>query len=436
MLIDRVFVFGLNHKFAPLALREKLAFSAERLPVALYSLRSAFEPNGTGNGAAQTPELVLLSTCNRTEVYGCGEDPQGAIQVVLGVLADHAGMATDELEGLSYAHCGGKAAQHLLRVAAGLDSLVAGENEILGQVKCAYQLAHESGSSGPVLSALFRCAVQAGKRVRSETDLGRSALSVASVVVELAQETLGSLQEHTALLVGAGKISSMTARALVEAGLRCVLIANRTFERAQRLADSLGPPYASAVHFDALSQCLAEADIVICSTGAPHIVLRAETVSASQAGRPERPLLVADLAVPRDVDPAVAELPGVALVDIDDLEHQVRKRHPLSLNVRQAAEAIVVEELAGFENWCQARNCVPVIRALRSKAEAICQEQVEQTIRRLGALTPEQQEAIESMGQAIIGKLLHEPIVFLKEPPEEISPEERSQLVENVFGLN
>jgi glutamyl-tRNA reductase len=361
------------------------------------------------------------------------------------------------LDAYLFAHRCDDAARHLLRVAAGLDSLVVGENEILGQVKTAFEAAHATTAAGPILAALFRAAIQTGKRVRTETELGRLALSVATIVVEMAQATFGPLADRTALLIGAGKMSSIAGQALVRAGLRCVLVANRTFDRAERLAATLG---GRAVHFDALGENLAAADIVICSTGAPHLVLHAHdveralsanirTCSAVAPVYPTQPptshivhrtsniqLLIADLAVPRDADPAIAALPGVRLADIDDLEAIVRANHPLAAGVRAAAETIVAEELAAFRAWQAGRAGVPLIQALRARADAICQAEVARTLPRLGDLTPRQQEIVAALAHAVANKLLHDPIVHLKAPPAGETPADYLRTAEELFGLN
>jgi glutamyl-tRNA reductase len=327
---------------------------------------------------------------------------------------------------------GREAVEHLMQVAAGLDSLVLGENEILGQVRSAAEIAQAAGTTGPILSALFRYAVQAGKRARAETGIGRGDISVAGVVVELARQVFGPLHDRTALLVGAGKISSLTARALVRAGLRCILIANRTFEKAQKLAQNLN---GAAVHFDALGEVLAKADIVICSTGAPHIVLHVDEVVRAQGARGGGPLLLADLAVPRDADPEIASIPGVKLVNIDDLERFVKTSHTLTASVCQEVETILEQELAAFYQWCNARRFVPVITALNEKAEAIYQAEVQQTLRRLGPLTPRQERLVQAMGKAIAGKLLHEPVVHLRQLAADENQAAYLKLIQDLYGI-
>lgn len=446
MSINDILVVGANHKIATVEVRERLAFSPEQTLTALRQIVAPPQETNYSNDPDEAQsEAIILSTCNRTEVYVCaghsssnaekGLPPANAsgAEMVRQFLSRYSQLPLEALDRTLYVYRGLEAAHHLLRVAAGLDSLVIGENEILGQVKDAYEIAHAAGTTGPMLSALFRYAVQAGKRVHTETDIGRAALSTATIVVELAEEMFGPLVDRTALLLGAGKMSSMTARALVKAGLHCILVANRTYERAQKLAKNLG---GRAVHFDVLPQSLVEADIVICSTGAPHTVLHVADVQAAIAARVERLLLVVDLAVPRDADPEIGQLPGVRLTDIDDLEVLVQANHPLMMAVRQAAEAIVAEELADFKAWGEARLSVPLIRALRARADAICQAELRRTLPRLGDLSPQQQRAIEAMGQAIVNKLLHEPIVHLKNPPSGISRADYADLAQTLFALN
>ncbi len=422
-----ILMIGLNHKVAPVEVRERLAFGPERVPLALHELM------GKGNSeAGAINEAVLLSTCNRTEIYVRACDLAGAESRLQEFLARHAALPVEELRRMEYVTHGEETALHLMQVSAGLDSLVLGENEILGQVRSASEMAQSAGASGPILSALFRYAIQAGKRARHETEIGRAELSVASVVVELAEQAFGPLHDRTALLIGAGKISSITAHALVKAGLRCIMIANRTYERAQKLAKNLN---GVAVHFDALAETLVRADIVICSTGAPHIVLHADTISKAQQARNGRPLLVADLAVPRDADPQIALIPGVRLVNIDDLDTVVKTCHPLTVSVCRAVEEIVRQELESFCQWCDARRCASVIQALHFKAETIYRTEVEQTLRRMGPLTPHQEHLVQGMAKAIAAKLLHEPTRYLRElpPHEDISPS--IEIVQELYGI-
>ena len=432
----QLILVGINHKVAPIEIRERLAWNAERCPQALAEIADrlavlcgCFDPNDAA-------EVVLLSTCNRTEIYAIAGDLCGAESSLKKFLAEHAQLSGEALDQIAYLACNQEAAIHLMQVSAGLDSLIKGENEILGQVKEAATLAHQAGTSGPLLSALFRFAIQAGKQVRSETEIGRMGHSVATVVVELAKQQFGSLDSRTALLLGAGKISAMAAKELVNAGLHCVLVANRTYERAQKLARTLGAAHAKAVHFDALPESLVEADIVICSTGAPHTVLHTSLVRSAMQQRPERPLLVADLAVPRDADPEIGRLAGVILTDLDNLESLAQISQPLTTDCLTAAQAICYRSTAEFQDWLAIRQRTPVIRALRSKADLICEQELEHTLRRLGPdLSPDQQDAIRVMAQAIVNKLLHEPINAIKNPPAELSIEAYLDWVQNFYGL-
>ncbi len=419
-----ILMIGLNHKVASIEVRERLAFNEESIPVVLKEMME--------DESAEINEAVLLSTCNRTEAYICTCDSSSGEAGLREFLAEHAGLPVDELQRMLYVRRGAEAVEHLMQVAAGLDSLVLGENEILGQVRFAGEIAQAAGATGPILSALFRYAVQAGKRARAETEIGRGDISVASVVVELAEQAFGPLNDRTALLIGAGKISAITARALVKAGLRCIMVANRTYERAEKLAKSLK---GTAVHFDVLDDILMQADIVICSTGAPHIVLHADAVAKAQKIRYGRPLLIADLAVPRDADPKIASIPGVQLANIDDLEIIVKTSHPLTASIYQEVEAIICEELEGFCQWCNARRCAPVIRALHSRAEAIYHAEVEQTLRRLGPLTPRQERMVEAMGKAIANKLLHEPTVRLRKLSPDEDPSTYLEMIQNLYGI-
>jgi len=423
--LDHLLAVSLSYRSAPVELREKLAFPPDRLAFALNEMRHAL--------ASSSSEIVLLSTCNRTEVYAFAADPPAAQDRLLACLAQHAHLDASQLAPACSFMRSRQAALHLLQVASGLDSLVIGEQEILGQVKLAFEAAQAAGTCGAWLSALFRSAIQTGKRVRTETEIGRTSLSIAAIVVELSQQILGSLDHCTALLVGAGKISSMTARALAAAGLSCILVANRTFERAQKLAASLA---GQAVHFDQLPRYLAQADIVICSTGAPHTVLHTPAVQEAMATRPARPMLVADLAVPRDVDPEVAQIHGVHLCDIDDLDHLVRAHHPLAASTRSRAEEIAQEELACFEIWIENRRNADLICALNRHANRIVQAQVQKTTCKLGDLTPRQQQAIEKMGLAIASQLLRQPIQHLKTYPENPTGAQLEEMIHELFGIS
>ncbi len=423
--MNSLLLVGLNHRLAPVEIREKLAFSPERITSALHQIVARLPQ--------QDSQAAILSTCNRSEVYIWTAEARLAAKQVVSFLAEHAGCDLEEITPKLYIQEDEAAARHLMSVAAGLDSLVAGEDEILGQVKDAYQIAQSAGTCGSTLSALFRYAIHAGKRARAETEIGCLRRSVAAVVVALAKETFPTLSNRTALLIGAGKISALTARALVQAGLRFILVANRTFERAQKLAQSIG---GQAVRFDALSESLIQSDIVICSTGAPHVVLHYDTIQQAMYKRPERPLLIVDLAVPRDADPAIAGLPQVSLADIDDLEKLVQRDFPLAISTRQCIEGIISEELAHFSEWLSLRRNAELIQQIQKYAQSICEAQIRKTLRRASDFSEEQKQAIETLAHAITSQLLHKPIEWIKSPHDGLSEEEVESLVRNFYGLN
>jgi glutamyl-tRNA reductase len=459
-LLSRIILVGVNHKIAPLELRERLAFRPECIAPALQNFVEQVSPQSS---AGEKLEAVILSTCNRTELYLF--IPEACQLQSLDVLESQAcewllqtssryerkegeqvqSQSEEERQNLAILsnllnlQKGEPAVFHLMQVAAGLDSLVMGENEILGQVKQAAELAQQAGTCGPYLSALFRAAIQAGKAVRSETELGRASRSIAAVVATLAAQTFCELDQRTALLIGAGKISSITGRGLIDAGLNCVWVANRTYANAEKLArnlESYAAPrkhHACAVHFDALAEHLQNADIVICSTGAPHIVLHEDTVAQAMQKRQSRPLLIVDLAVPRDVDPCAGQLPGVILTNIDDLQNVVQEHYPLTVEAQQAAQEIVIAAQADFCAWLRTRQCAPLIRALQEKAQAICQQELQHTMRRLPELSPAQQQAMEMMAQSIVNKLLHDPITQIKNQSSQ--PQIGEDWFRDFFGL-
>ena len=423
--MDEILLLGVNHRFATVEVRERLAFSAEQAHKALIAIASNYPES----------ELLILSTCNRSEIYFCSPDSCQVERNLRSFLSERSHLSPDTLDKLLYRYHGQDAVEHLLRVASGLHSLVLGENEILGQVKHAFEIAQEAGTVGAVLSAAYRYAIQTGKRVRTETHIAKAGRSVATVVVDLAQGIFGSLDHGTALIIGAGKISSLTARALVKAGLHCVFVANRTYEKAEKLAHNLGEHKSVAIHFSSLEDYLEKADIVICSTGAPHLVLHAEQVIRVMKKRAGRPLLVVDLAIPRDADPEIAAIPNVYLRDMDGLQNLVEKQHPFTTRLIKQAESIIQDELNAFESWLLAHRQAPLIRSLQAKANSIVQTELERTLRRLRDLSPEQQQAVEAMGRTIVKKLLHESLVCLRKPAENSDAVRTGEWVKRIFGL-
>jgi glutamyl-tRNA reductase len=385
---------GINHKTAPVTVRERYAFLPEELPAALPRF----------GGAA-----VLLSTCNRTEVYLTAhhEITPASVIALLRELK-HDGETPDEtfyhLEGLD-------AARHLFRVAAGIESLVLGESEILGQVRGAFAASRSAHAQNAVLSQLFHTAIRVGRRARSETHINRQSVSVSSTATALAKRTLGDLASRTVLVVSAGEAGKLTARSLAEQGVSKLLVTSRTKARANELAAGLG---GTPVVFAKLGAAMAEADIVISSSAAPGFLIGTREVDVATAQRDGRPLLLIDIAVPRDVDPAVRDRPNVHLYDIDDLQALVERNHNARRNEVAEVERIVEEGVQELRAWLRERGVVPTVTALRQRAEALRRAEAERTFKRLRTLSPEQREGVEAMSAALVKKLLHDPIGVLK----------------------
>ncbi len=399
-----IVVVGLSHRTAPLAVRESLAFARDSLRDALHLMRQE----------ASLGEAMILSTCNRVELYGRDEDPTSP-EALEGFLCRYHRRSADEVRPYLYHHCDDEAVRHAFRVAASLESMVIGEPQILGQVKDAYQAAEEAGTLGRMLNALRNRSLASAKRVRTETGIGRNAVSVSYVAVELARKIFGELRDKNVLLVGAGKMSELAAKHLVRTGARATVLGGRTFERASELAAALG---GRAAPFESLRAELAVADIVISGTGAPGIVITQDDVEAARAarrGRHARPLFLIDIAVPRDVDPGVSRIGGVFLYDLDDLKSVAEANLRERLKEASAAEAMVEREVREFLDWQRSREAVPLLVELRRKADEIRRAELEKARKRLGPLTPEQEEALEAATSAIVNKLLHSPTVHLKE---------------------
>jgi glutamyl-tRNA reductase len=406
----QVFLLGLSHKTAPVEVRERLAISSSHLPRALRYVRQS----------CGAPEAAILSTCNRTEIYVVGEAAVARrLERFLQKFQAVHGPAQWALKDLStslYRHQDAASATHLFRVASGLESLVLGESEILGQVKTAMESAREHDALGPVLDELFRRAITCGKRVREETGIGRGAMNVGSAAVELARQIFGSLKGRTVLILGAGKMSSLTARSLVASGAHEVIVANRTHQRAQELALTLrtAGADAEAVFWEELPQRLVAADIVIASTHAPHAVLTTAQVAAAMKARRHRPLFLIDIAVPRDIEAGAHQLDDVFLYDIDDLQSVVAGNRAAREKELAGAEAIVEGEVLGWQKWRRGLNAQPVIAALARRAERIRDAEIENALGKLSHLAPEEQEVVRRMASAITGKLLHAPLRHLR----------------------
>jgi glutamyl-tRNA reductase len=414
-----IVVVGLNHETAPVAVREALAFPKEGLPEALVRVREE----------AGLAEAVILSTCNRVEVYGRSADSSG--DAVAAFLARYHSRNLEDIAPHLYRLEGEAAVRHAFRVAASLDSMVMGEPQILGQVKDAYEAAEKAGSLGSVLNALRNRSVSAAKRARTETAIGRNAVSVSHVAVELARKIFGELRDRSVLLVGAGKMSEVAARQMVRDGARASVLGGRTFEKAEQLAAALG---GRAAPLEALRAELARADIVISGTGAPGIVIRREDVEAAQAARRGRPLFLIDIAVPRDVAEDAGKVSGVFLYDLDDIKTVAEANLRERKKEASAAEVILEQEIHEFLEWRRSLDVVPLLVELRKRADDIRRTEIEKARRRLGPLTPEQESALEAATSAIVNKLLHGPTVQLKQMAGNGQPEHVG-FIRKLFGL-
>lgn len=417
-----IVIVGASHHTSPLALRESLAFPRDRLADALSRMRQD----------AGVDEAMILSTCNRVELYGESRDERGD-GALLAFLCSFHGRSREELGPHVYRLAGPEAVRHAFRVAASLDSMVIGEPQILGQVREAYHMAEEAGTLGPTLVVLRNRSLAAAKRARTETGIGRNAVSISYVAVELARKIFGHLRDKSVVLVGTGKMSELAARHLVKSGAMATVVGVRTLDRAEDLASTLG---GKAVALSALRDVLARADIVISGTGAPGLVIRHEDVDlARRRARQKRPLFLIDIAVPRDIEPSVARLPGVFLYDMDDLrsvaEANVRERRKEAV----VAEALLEREVRDFLDWEESLNAVPLLIELRRRADDIRRTEVQKAKGRLGQLSPEQEEALEAATAAIVNKILHPPTVYLKEVVKSGQTAEHLSLVRRLLGL-
>lgn len=413
---------GLNHTTAPLALREQLAFSEEQIRAALA--RQSCHHSGQ---TSTITELLILSTCNRTEMYAVSS--QRNFSALEDFLAATRGVDVGKFHTHLYRIADMEAVSHLFQVSAGLNSLVLGEPQILGQVTRAFELARGVGSAGPLLSRLFQNAIHAGKRVRTETAIARNPASVSSLAASVAEKSLGNLQTASVVVLGAGEMAELTVEALRQRGVIKIRVINRTLERAMELAQRWG---AEASTFESLENSLCTADILISSTGAPHTLISAEMVRAAHRARL---LVLVDIAVPRDIDPACADLPLVQLFDMDSLNAHLEE----SLAERAAevpqAQRILAEEEARFGDFLHSLEMLPLITTMRQQAEEIRLAELEKTLRRMPHLSPQERARIEAMTQALVKKLLESPTRRLRAEATCPHAPEYATVARTLFGL-
>ncbi len=419
--MSELLLLGTSHKTAPLALRERLALTDTGVQTLLAEVRSI----------PDVQEAVVVSTCNRTELYLVVGDPVEAESAVVAQLARRAGLRpTQLLEGV-YSERNCDAARHLYRVSSGLESMVVGEAEVQGQVKRAYEAAQTAGTTGTLTNRLFQAALATGKRVRTETQIGAGRQSVASVAVDLAMDTLGDLADRNVLIVGAGETAELTAQALHERGVATLFVANRRRERAEILATRFA---GATLSFDELPTALLRADIVVASTSSPHALIEAEAIDEVLAEREGRPLLLIDLAVPRDIEPACAGLPGVTLANVDDLHAVVRRHAGVRQSEASGAEAIVEDEIADFASWLGSLEVMPTIAALRRHADAIVAGVLEENDARFEDLSERDRERVAAVARAVAQRLLHEPTLQVKQATGG-TRHARMHVLRELFGL-
>ncbi|MCU0258418.1 MAG: glutamyl-tRNA reductase [Solirubrobacteraceae bacterium] len=420
--MSELLTLGISHKTAPVALRERLALTereAERFVLELVARE-------------EVREAVAISTCNRTEVHLVVGDAVKAESELLGKLASRGGIRPTELASVVYSPRNCDAARHLFRVTGGLDSMIVGEAEIQGQVRRSYESALAAGTTGPFTNRLFRAALQTGKRVRSETALGTARVSVSSVAVDLAREAVGDLAARNVVVIGAGETAELTARALHDHGVTTLFIANRNAARARSLAARFAGRVGA---LDELPEAMLGADIVVASTSSPHPIVGEHELRLVMDERAGRPLVLIDIAVPRDIEHACATIPGVTLLDMDDLQARAARNLEVREGERDRAEAIVEEEIDRFSAWMGQQSATPTIAALRELGGGIVEQVLAENAGRWDSASPRDLARVEAMTRAVMQRLLHEPTIRMK-ALEQGGGHGRLAVLRELFGLD
>ena len=420
--MSELLAIGVSHKTAPVEVRERLALTDARASEFIRDL----------HGAPEIQEVVALSTCNRTELYLVVDDPVEAESTVLGMLARQASIRPTALSSAIYSHRNCDAARHLYRVSSGLESMIVGEDQVQGQVRRAYDAALERETAGPLTNHLFRAALATGKRVRTETAISEGNLSLPSVSAMLAREVLGDVRDRRVVIIGTGESSELAARALADAGAQLVFVATRRRDRAISLAERF---HAESVNFDQLPEAVISADVVVAATASPHLLIEAAELAEVQTQRGNRPLLIIDLAVPRDVDADCAQVAGVSLYDVDDLEAVIARNRRVRQGEARKAEGIVEEEIQSFATWLGSLEVLPTLAALRSHATAIAEQVFAENDGRWESASERDLERVQALSRAIVNRLLHHPTLRMKELRDD-RVHARMALVRDLFGLS
>lgn len=411
-----ILLLGVNHETAPVAIREQLSIAADQVPLVLDQLGD------------QVGEVAIISTCNRTEIYAT--NPERNAPVLGAFFHAVSGSEPGSLDDSLYLREGSAAVEHLMQVACGLDSMILGEPQILGQVRESWKAAREAETLGPALDAMFRAALNVGKEARSTTAISRGAVSVSHAAVEFARERLGGLAGHSILVIGAGDTGALVARNLRSHGAGQIMIANRGFERSSELAGVLG---VQAVRFERLLQSLSVADIVISCTGATEPVVGRDLLEAALQRRPGRPLLAIDIAMPRDIDPGAAGLPGLSLHDLDDLHSRIAINDEVRREAAASVAGMVERHVDEFLAWEAGHQAGATIRELREQAESMRTHEVARALRRMPDLSEREQEMVDILTKTIVNKLLHQPISGMRDPGHSLT---NTASVRRLFGLH
>jgi glutamyl-tRNA reductase len=417
----KIIVIGLNHKTADVDVREKLAFNGEKLEQGLLRIRQL----------AGFDEAIVLSTCNRVEMYCNVGEPESAFAAIKTFLADFHGLDSAALDRSLYLYKDRDAVKHAFRVASSLDSMVVGEPQILGQLKDAFEFAMEKKTTGILLNRLMKKSISVAKRVRTETKIAENAVSISFAAVELARKIFTDLPEKSFMLLGAGEMAELAAKHMMSFGVKSVTVANRTFERGCELAAEFN---GHAIRFEDFLREMVHSDIVFCSTGAPAYILHKEEMQRVMKERRQKPVFIIDISVPRNIDPAINDLDNVYLYDVDDLQGVVDSNIMERQKEAKKAEDIIEEEIDSFQKWIASLDSVPTVVALRNKAESIKKEELDRLMNKFPELGEKERKAIEYMATAITNKLIHPPTVALKDDVED--KEVLIAAVRKLYALN
>lgn len=417
-----IVVVGLNHRSAPVEIREKLAFSGQKLQKSLTVLKNCDSIGG----------CILLSTCNRTEVYAVVDSIDLGLNSIYHFLSTSCEIAVEVMQNYLYSYTLYNAVRHLFRVASGLDSMILGETQILGQVRQAYQIACENDATNHILNNLFQQAISVGKKVRTETQIDQNAVSVSYAAVELTKKYFSNLTGKSVLILGAGKMSELTVKYLIANGVSTIFVTNRSYERACTLANILG---GKAVKLAELNDYLLTADILISCSSAAHYIMKKEDVEEVLFARTKELLLI-DIAVPRDIEPAIGEIPGVILHDIDDLKNVIDNNLEKRKKAALVAADIINMEVNKFFTWLSSLDVIPTVVALKQKAGYIKEQELTRALHRLASLSEKEKNIIAAMANSIVNQLLHDPIINLKKLAEKQTGHLYSEMIQTLFGLS